>query len=128
MVLLLEDDVFKGSHEKRAVLHIYDGKVLWEKNFADGVSVLRQHEGEIDWILLDMFFPLERGGKIYPKCGIKFLAEMERSGYGNIPVIVCSTVQMQLFDYKNVLDCICYSREIDLEEELRKIWKEQGKR
>lgn len=123
MVLLLEDDVFKGSHEKRAILHMYGGGVLWEKNLADGIASLRQHEGEIDWVLLDMFFPLERGGEVFPKCGVKFLAEMDRLGYGSIPVIVCSTVQMQLFAYKNVLNCICYDREMDLEAELTRIWK-----
>ncbi|MCX4319989.1 hypothetical protein AALB52_17590 [Lachnospiraceae bacterium 38-14] len=125
MVLLVEDDVFKGSHEKRALKHVYPGKILWEKDFADGMETLKNYSEKIDFIFLDMYFPLEYGEVIYPECGLKFLKEMNRLGYGGIPVIVCSTVPMQLLGHKNVLGCICYHRELDLEQEIIRIWKEQ---
>lgn len=127
MVLLVEDDVFKGSHEKRALQHVYPGKVVWEKNFADGMEALLKYGEEIDFIFLDMYFPMEHGERIYPECGLEFLREMSRQGYGEIPVIVCSTVQMRLMGHSNVLECICYHRELNLEQEIIRIWKEQGR-
>ena len=119
MILLLEDDAIKGSHELQAIREVQSSDVRWEKNLADGIAALQ--EEEVEWVLLDMYFPLEKGEPIWPECGLRFLREIRELGYGDTPVIVCSTVQMRLPSYENVLDCICYREGMLLEEELRNI-------
>lgn len=110
-VLIVDDDAFKAREIRETLENLKIQDIDWRESKKSGLEALEQEK--YDFLVLDMYFPLEDGGDEVPCCGLLFLKEMKEKQI-ELPVIVCSTARMDFSDCDMVRGTVWYRWNADL--------------
>lgn len=109
-ILIVDDYSIKANWIMKEIMENYpNAKFFLCSCGEDGISVLEKEK--IDFIVLDMQLPYEKGGSIDNECCVKVLKEMKKRGFGSIKTCICSSggkwiSELDAFD--NVLSFVRY--------------------
>ena len=117
-VLHLEDSVFKHAAIARLIKDTVNAEIDWVTDVESGIEKIKEsgmQDKPYDLAITDMHYPLSKGTEADWNAGNLFVDEVKKM-HINLPVIVCSTHNMQNED---AFGCIWYSDFRDWESELR---------
>lgn len=123
-IINIEDMMIKHCEINRALQ--YNGYPVAEyaNNAEEGLRMIEDAlaDGEpYELLITDMEFPVK--GVVNSKAGIFVMEELERKEI-QIPIIVCSSVQYDFSERKNVVGSVFYNRNKDLNWDFREVLAE----
>ena len=107
-VLMIEDDVYKSIDLVKALSDIDITEVTSVGDLESALTELEKRK--FDFILLDMYFPKTKRGPEYPMCGTLVLEWMNEHDI-HLPVIVTSSVKVDMSEYDDVIGQIHYGHD-----------------
>lgn len=126
-ILNFEDGSLKHAAICREIQSSLKVQIDWVRNAADGLVKLDEALGKgepYDLIITDMHYPMAPGERSDREAGEKLL-EIVKQRYEGLPVIICSSHNMQ---YPDAYGCVWFSEISDWERELVSMLKKLEKR
>ena len=120
-IINIEDTVIKHCEINRALGYNGYPNAVCAKNAEEGLEMIEMAiaEGEpFELLITDMEFPVN--GTVDPKAGVFVMEELERRGI-HLPIIVCSSVRYNFSEQKNVVGCVFYNKNRDLNWDFREV-------
>lgn len=120
-IINIEDTVIKHCEINRALRYNGYPDAVCAKNAEEGLSMIEQAitDGEpYELLITDMEFPVN--GVVDSKAGVFIMKELERKGI-TIPIIVCSSVRYNFSEKTNVVGCVFYNKNRDLNWDFREV-------
>ena len=119
-VINVEDDIFKHNDIKRALEVLGLKDITLVKNEKDAIKLIIESvnsDNPFNLVISDMQFPLFAGGGKDNNAGFKLIDDLKDNDV-DIPVIVCSSFNLNIPD---IIGCVYYSKNTDLDVEFRKL-------
>ena len=120
-IINIEDTVIKHCEINRALQYNGYPNAVCAKNAEEGLSMIEHAiaDGEpYELLITDMEFPVN--GVVDSKAGVFIMKELERKGIA-IPIIVCSSVRYNFSEKANVIGCVFYNKNRDLNWDFREV-------
>lgn len=120
-IINIEDTVIKHCEINRALRYNGYPDAVCATDAEEGLDMIEAAiaEGEpFELLITDMEFPVN--GSIDPKAGVFVMEELERKGI-EMPIIVCSSVRYNFSEQKNVVGCVFYNKNRDLNWDFREV-------
>ena len=118
-IINIEDMMIKHCEISRALQYNGYPGAEYAKNAEEGLRMIEDALAEgkpYELLITDMEFPVN--GVVNSKAGIFVMEELERKEI-QIPIIVCSSVQYDFSERKNVIGSVFYNKNRDLNWDFR---------
>ena len=114
--LIVDDDIFKARDIKKALEFNGISNIKMVDNQAMVWECIENGE-EIDLIVTDMHYPLEKGIEADENAGFILIDKLKEKGI-TIPVIICSSINYRSDD---ALGVVWYNKIADIEFDFKKV-------
>lgn len=123
-IINIEDTVIKHCNINRALQYNGYPTAVCAKNAEEGLSMIDEAISKgnpFELLITDMEFPVN--GIIDSNAGVFVMKELERKGI-QIPIIVCSSIRYDFSEQANVVGCVFYNKNRDLNWDFREVLAE----
>lgn len=123
-IINIEDMMIKHCEINRALKYNGYPEAECAQNAEKGLRMIEDALAEgkpYELLITDMEFPVN--GVINSKAGIFVMKELERKEI-QIPIIVCSSVRYNFSERKNIVGCVFYNKNRDLNWDFKEVLTE----